>query len=1077
MATTLEIKLQADVREMQAALVQARAQIKSFGQDAQGAGVQAGKGFTQAGVGADQAKLKIAQAYKTLDTIPEDAINNKIASIEQAYKDLSESGVASSNELKRAHVQMEQMIGALEDYKNGAEIDPAQAQAAANSAASGVASAMEGIKQEIASGFAALGAAAKDHVGASAAIAAIAMTKLKVATLQAGSSMLGGLADPAAQAIGGVMGGLATLLNRLALLAGAFTVLKSVSGLWADALGGNLDAQSTKLLATIKQLQELQSQMAASTVQQAQILQRVADVTGTSAATLASAQGLRGRLQADPQGAADAGFAARDLKGKDALGDSELYAKAAASLQSYTEGLDRNNAAKALGITNTAEFIRFSQQLDAELLEQKARLSELSLTYSDEYIAELQASEAVMRRVQQGNADTATAIKTAYSDAVRPIVTELAELFSGAMPAAIAVSRYAIAGLFGIFKYAGTGIVTVMIGVEQAILTVGSALGTIGRVASAVFAGDFKGAATAFNAGLDSIKTRAKLTAEEVASQWSKTNKEIANIVNGPARGQAATTPKIGRAYTPPSVLPTAPKAQGSSGSDQAKQLADAQYAFAKAKLEAEQKLLEDSLKESLAAYDQAYKDGLVGLEGYYTARESIERERLGKILDIRKAELDAAKVREQEAARRKDEPARLRAAAETVKVQADVELAQNALTKLAAQIETAKRTDAALLESLKLKVNIEFNQLQGVLLDRPMIEADLRGQMRELFTKFADDPVMKAKLEKIVDIKADTSEFKQRLSEIELKQRGAASPLDSKTASINNQRANGQISGVRAQQQLEVVNAAKTRQLEAYKEKLEDLLLTLNDGEQSAEKLGQKLDLSDKINGLTNSIAGLKPAVMDLGVEFENSLETNATQAFDAMINGTKSASQAFSDMAKAIISDIARMIIKMLVLKAIKALTGGFADGGAVVSPQAFASGGQVAGPGGPRDDVIPAWLSNGEHVIDAKTVNQFGGHAFFNALRSIGQNGDSNRASSRISGTLANLGFAISSMASPPVARGLRLADGGAVPSVSSAKSQATTLVQNFNISGTADQRTQSQMGAAAFSGANRAFRRNN
>lgn len=499
--------------------------------------------------------------------------------------------------------------------------------------------------------------------------------------------------------------------------------------------------------------------------------------------------------------------------------------------------------------------------------------------------------------------------------------------------------------------------------------------------------------------------------------------------------------------------------------------LENAQFALTRAQLEAEQKLLDDALKQSLTAYDQAYKDGLLGLEGYYTARESIERERLAKIVDLRKAELQAAQAREAEATRRKDQPAVLRAQGDVIKLQAELELAQGAEARLSAQIAAAKAKSQEQLNASKLRIDIELQQLQGISIDRASMVTSLRNQMQALFAEFKTDPVMTAKLEKIVEIRADTSQFDQRLAKIDQSQRKGTQPLDNQAATVNSQRSRGEISGVRAQAQIESINAAKSGELQKSLQQLQAEYDKLGEGGENAKR---KLDLSEKINGLSTSIANLKPAVLDLGVAFEDSLAGNATQAFDDIINGTKSASQAFGDMAKAIIADIARVIIKMLVMKAVKALTGGFADGGPV---QTFASGGSVSGPGGPRDDVIPAWLSNGEHVIDAKTVNQFGGHAFFNALRNIGQTGGSEKASSRISGTLANLGFAISSMASPPVARGLRFADGGAVPSVSTARSQATSLVQNFHISGSADQRTQAQMGAAAFQGANRAFRRNN
>lgn len=55
-------------------------------------------------------------------------------------------------------------------------------------------------------------------------------------------------------------------------------------------------------------------------------------------------------------------------------------------------------------------------------------------------------------------------------------------------------------------------------------------------------------------------------------------------------------------------------------------------------------------------------------------------------------------------------------------------------------------------------------------------------------------------------------------------------------------------------------------------------------------------------------------------------------------------------------------------------------------------YSSGGMVQGPGGPRDDVIPANLSNGEHVMDVRTVRMLGrgsieqGHQMLNKLRAM-------------------------------------------------------------------------------------------
>ena len=55
------------------------------------------------------------------------------------------------------------------------------------------------------------------------------------------------------------------------------------------------------------------------------------------------------------------------------------------------------------------------------------------------------------------------------------------------------------------------------------------------------------------------------------------------------------------------------------------------------------------------------------------------------------------------------------------------------------------------------------------------------------------------------------------------------------------------------------------------------------------------------------------------------------------------------------------------------------GYANGGKV---RYFGPGGNVSGPGGPRDDLIPAMLSNGEYVIRASSVSKYG----VNMLNSI-------------------------------------------------------------------------------------------
>jgi hypothetical protein len=61
------------------------------------------------------------------------------------------------------------------------------------------------------------------------------------------------------------------------------------------------------------------------------------------------------------------------------------------------------------------------------------------------------------------------------------------------------------------------------------------------------------------------------------------------------------------------------------------------------------------------------------------------------------------------------------------------------------------------------------------------------------------------------------------------------------------------------------------------------------------------------------------------MGLQIGDSLQSNMQSAFQSLVDGTKSAKQAFADMAKAIIADIAKMIIKLMVMKMLESTLGG--------------------------------------------------------------------------------------------------------------------------------------------------------
>ena len=95
---------------------------------------------------------------------------------------------------------------------------------------------------------------------------------------------------------------------------------------------------------------------------------------------------------------------------------------------------------------------------------------------------------------------------------------------------------------------------------------------------------------------------------------------------------------------------------------------------------------------------------------------------------------------------------------------------------------------------------------------------------------------------------------------------------------------------------------------------------------------------------------------------------------AFDALVQGTKSAKEAFADMARSILIDISKMITKMLVMKilqdslGVSSLAGflGFAKEGGVMSPKGMAPGYATGGIARGSSQGYPAILHGTEAVV---------------------------------------------------------------------------------------------------------------
>jgi hypothetical protein len=116
---------------------------------------------------------------------------------------------------------------------------------------------------------------------------------------------------------------------------------------------------------------------------------------------------------------------------------------------------------------------------------------------------------------------------------------------------------------------------------------------------------------------------------------------------------------------------------------------------------------------------------------------------------------------------------------------------------------------------------------------------------------------------------------------------------------------------------------------------------------------------------------------------DIANALSNDISTGLSDIIDGTKSVSQGFTDMALSIIKDIERIIIKMEVEYLLKLLMGGFGVGGGTTvsggggagGGAGMATGGPIYGGSGTKDDV-PAMLTGGEYVLSKQDVARAGG-----------------------------------------------------------------------------------------------------
>jgi hypothetical protein len=235
----------------------------------------------------------------------------------------------------------------------------------------------------------------------------------------------------------------------------------------------------------------------------------------------------------------------------------------------------------------------------------------------------------------------------------------------------------------------------------------------------------------------------------------------------------------------------------------------------------------------------------------------------------------------------------------------------------------------------------------------------------------------LKTKYKELFDLQKQET-FKV-LDQVSLASRQKELDNQNAIASLDSQIAQGQANKLQAQGNdfgaNEILKKDAIRQENLrYQQEILDLEASYSGNPQFLDEMTQKAKTLKDLNldQINSQFKGLGETVAELSAN-------GITQFFDDIITGSKSAGDAFRDMSKMILVEIAKMLVKFLVLKAVGLISGSF-GGGVGAAPTiktgaSFADGGPVRGPGSARSDSIPAWLSNGEFVIKAQAVKNWG------------------------------------------------------------------------------------------------------
>lgn len=588
--------------------------------------------------------------------------------------------------------------------------------------------------------------------------------------------------------------------------------------------------------------------------------------------------------------------------------------------------------------------------------------------------------------------------------------------------------RTMVNGVIGAFNAVGSvaGITAAFL-VERfrnAFSDIGELAQALGQDVAAAFSGDFsmQSLRAVLGRRLDEMRDFGKELAGTVRDAVTRDYVgEAAQAIAGRIRPEKTQPGVFGRPQPPAKPAPD-------------KGVEAANLALVQAQAEAELKILKDALDRQVRTLDAALEDRLISLKDYYAAKTRIEQQEIDA--EIRRAQVSLAE-QQRLVKTGKDEPTRLKANAEVAKLEADLIVLNNKRADVeVANARKAVQAERELREELA-KVRDELLDLTGAATSqdrRAAIEQQYQALIGRLRAESDNEGI--ATVGRLIDVKAAQAD----LAALEAQWRQVTERLRNAQEAIRTQQEVGLLSESQARQQIVALQQQSAAEMErllptmqqaaqaigpdavirvqAWRNELERTKLVVDEMAPLWNRIGESF--GGALNGMLtgaqtwrSSMSALFQQVADAFLQqiviqpfqqwiamqarmlalklgfiqqeqvadaaassvkvAQKSAETTAVVSMDAAKAG---AGAAASQASIPYVGPVLAVAAMAAMVAAVMALLGGV---------KKFASGGLVSGPGTSTSDSIPARLSHGEYVINARAVSRLG-VSFLDAINGL-------------------------------------------------------------------------------------------